>query len=278
VRRLWSVVARAHARVLLVALALFVLVAFVGPLLWTKDPLAVDLLDALQPPSSEHPFGTDHLGRDVMARFLGGARLTLLLGVSAVVVSATIGTVLGAAIGLYGGAVDGIVGRFLDGILAFPALVMGICLAMALGAGAMPAVMAVAATGIPWYARVVRSEVLSLRAREFVDAQRALGASRPHVLGRHILPAVTGGVAVQASLGVAYSVLAIAALGFLGLGVQPPQPEWGSMITEGRTYLASGQWWISTIPGFGILAIVAISIAIGEKLRDYLDPYGKVHY
>jgi len=278
VRAFWRVAGEAGFRAVLIGLGLFLLIALLGPVVYTKDPNAVSLGDALKPPGAGHPFGTDEYGRDVLARFLGGARVSLFLGVASVLGAAVIGTLVGAFSGFYGGRTDGVINRFLDGLLAFPALIMGMALALAMGPGALPAGIAVAVSGIPWYARVVRSEVLSLKAREFVDAQRALGSSRLHILSKHILPSVVGGVSVQASLGVAYAVLAIAGLGFLGLGVQPPTPEWGSMITGGRTYLTSGQWWISVIPGFGILILVSLSIALGERMRDYFDPYGKVRY
>ncbi len=278
IARTWDLAGAAGFRRVLIALGAFVLIAALGPLVYRASPSTVHLPEALQAPSASHPFGTDEFGRDILARFLGGARISFLLGVTSVLGAAVVGTFVGAFAGFYGGFFDSLISRFLDGLLAFPALIMGRTLALAMGPGALPAGLAVAITGVPWYARVVRSEVLSLKAREFVDAQRALGSSRMHILLRHILPSVLGGVSVQASLGVAYAVLAIAGLGFLGLGVQPPSPEWGSMITEGRTYLTSGQWWISVIPGVGILILVTLSISLGERMRDYFDPYGKIHY
>jgi peptide/nickel transport system permease protein len=274
----WALAGQAGFRGVLIGLGLFLLIAVAGPLVYRADSSTVHLSNALKAPSGSHPFGTDEFGRDILARFLGGARISFLLGVTSVLGAAVIGTFVGAFAGFYGGFFDTLISRFLDGLLAFPALIMGMTLALAMGPGALPAGLAVAITGVPWYARVVRSEVLSLKSREFVDAQRALGSSRMHILLRHILPSVLGGVSVQASLGVAYAVLAIAGLGFLGLGVQPPSPEWGSMITEGRTYLTSGQWWISVIPGIGILVLVTLSVSLGERMRDYFDPYGKIHY
>ncbi|MDO8187648.1 ABC transporter permease [Conexibacter sp. JD483] len=275
-RRAWAALGAAGLRAVAMGLVAFLLLALVGPLLWGKDPLAVDLQSALQGPSGTHPFGTDELGRDVFARFLVGARISLAVGVCAVFCSSVVGTLIGAFTGLVGGPVDAVIGRALDGVLAFPALIMGMALAVAMGPGAVSVGLAIAVTGVPWYARTVRSEVLSLRSREFIDAQRVLGAPTGHILIRHVLPSVLGGVAVQASLGIAYAVLAIAGLGFLGLGIQPPTPEWGGMITEGRTYLISGQWWMSIFPGLGILALVTLSMALGEGLRDHLDPHGKL--
>jgi peptide/nickel transport system permease protein len=274
----WRVAERGGFRWALVGGVVFLLVAIFGPLVWPDDPSSVNLDNALLAPSLDHPMGTDEYGRDVLARFLVGMRISLALGVASVVVAAAVGLVLGAVSGFLGGVPDQLIGRGQDAVLAFPALVMGMGVALAIGPGALAAGLAVTITGIPWYARVVRSEVLSLKTREFVEAERALGASRRHILMNHIMPSMVGGVAVQASLGIAYAVLAIAGLGFLGLGVQPPTPEWGAMITEGRQYLASGQWWISIFPGFGILILVTLSIAIGEALRDYWDPHGKLHF
>lgn len=273
----WRALTEAGFRNVSIGIAIFLLVALLGPVIWSKDPALQSLRGALAAPSGPHPFGTDEFGRDVLARFLGGARISLLLGVASVLSAAAIGTLIGAVCGFFGGAIDAVLSRALDGVLAFPAVVMGLALALAMDPGALPAGIAVAVTGVPWYARVVRSEVLSLRAREFVDAQRALGAGRFHILFKHILPSVIGGVSVQASLGIAYAVLAIAGLGFLGLGVQQPTPEWGAMITGGRGYLTDGKWWISVIPGFGILILVSLSIALGERMRDHFDPHGKIH-
>ena len=274
----WRAAGRAGMRFILVGIALYVLVALLGPVVWGKNPLAVNLGHVLKAPSASHPFGTDEYGRDVLARFLSGARLSLALGVGAVAGGALIGLVVGAFIGYVGGPVDAAVSRALDGILAFPALILGMAFGLGIGAGGLSATLAVGIAGIPWYARVVRSEVLSLRSREFIDAERALGAKRGRILRRHVIPSVLGGLTVQASLGVAYAVLAIAGLGFLGLGVRPPTPEFGAMITEGRDYLTSGQWWISIFPGVGLLILVGLSMALGEALRDQMDPYGKLSY
>jgi peptide/nickel transport system permease protein len=275
-RAQWTRAGAAGMRAIAVGIALFVALALLGPIVWAKNPLAVSLDNVLKGPSAAHPFGTDEYGRDIFARFLHGARLSLLLGVGAVAGGALIGLLLGAFSGLVGGATDTVISRALDGLLAFPALILGMGLALAIGAGGLSAVLAVGIAGIPWYARVVRSEVLSLRSRDFIDAQRALGTPRGRILRRHVIPSVLGGLTVQASLGVAYAVLAIAGLGFLGLGVRPPTPEFGAMITEGRDYLLSGQWWISIFPGIGLLVLVGLSLALGEALRDRLDPHGKL--
>jgi peptide/nickel transport system permease protein len=276
VGRWWSAAGKAGTRLVLVSIVVYVVVALIGPLVWTKDPNAVVLGQRLLSPSGAHPFGTDEFGRDVLARVLSGARLSLGLGVGAVLGGALVGLGLGALSGFVGGMLDGGVARTLDGLLAFPPLILGLAFALAVGAGGLAAALAVGIAGIPWYARTVRSEVLSLKTRDFIDAERALGAPRRLILVRHILPSVTGGLAVQASLGVAYALLAIAGLGFLGLGVHPPTPEFGAMITEGRTFIQGGQWWISVFPGLGLLLLVSLSLALGESLRDHFDPYGKL--
>ncbi len=274
----WRAAGDAGLRSSLTAIAIFVVIALLGPVFWGHDPQGVDLGHVLKGPSGSHPFGTDEYGRDVLARCLYGIRLSLLIGVGAVAGGALIGLVIGAISGFVGGALDTVISRALDGLLAFPALILGMGFALALGAGALSAALAVGIAGIPWYARVVRSEVLSLRARDFIDAERALGAPRGLILRRHVIPSVTGGLIVQSSLGVAYAVLAVAGLGFLGLGVRPPTPELGAIVTDGRDYLLTGQWWISIFPGLCLLVLVGLALGLGEALRDHLDPYGKLSH
>jgi peptide/nickel transport system permease protein len=274
----WAAAGRAGLRFAIVGIAIYVIVALLGPGLWSQGSLTIHLGDALKAPSAAHPFGTDEYGRDVLARFLVGARLSLLLGIGAVAGGAAIGLLVGAFSGLVGGSVDAVITRILDGILAFPALILGLGFALAIGAGGLAAALAVGIAGIPWYARVVRAEVMALRSHDFIDAERGLGAPRSRIFWRHVIPSVTGGLTVQASLGVGYAVLAIAGLGFLGLGVRPPSPEFGAMITEGRNSLLNGQWWISIFPGVGLLILVGLSLGLGETLRDQLDPYGKLSY
>lgn len=261
-------------QVLGVAVLAFALLAAIGPFLWQIDSSQMVLSERLQAPSFEHPFGTDQFGRDVLARFLEGARLSAVFGASTVLLAGSIGTVLGTAAGLLRGMTDLIIGRLLDAILAFPALILAMAIAIALKPSAFSAGVAVVVVGVPWYARRVRSEVLSLRTRPFIEAEYVIGASQSHIILRHLLPSVLGGVVAQASLGIGYAVLTLAALGFLGLGVQPPTPEWGSMITEGRRYLLAGNWWLSIFPGIGIVSLVALSFSTGDALSDRLSIHG----
>lgn len=244
----------------------YFLAALIVPLVWHYSPNQADLASALQPPSWSHPFGTDQFGRDEVARFFAGARLSMLVGLVSVTIGGAIGMLVGSLAGLSGGFVDGGVMRLLDTILAFPALILGVAIALAIGPGVLAPAIAVTIASIPWYARRVRSEVLSLKTRTFFDAERLMGWGRTHVLWHHVFPAVSDGVVVQASLAVGYAVLTVAGLGYLGLGVQAPTAEWGAMIADGQTRLLTGQWWLSVIPGIGLLILVALTIWLGDAI------------
>jgi peptide/nickel transport system permease protein len=255
-------------RAIAVAVALFAAAILFGPLIWRFDPEKVSLTQRLLSPSFEHPFGTDQFGRDVLARVLWGARLSTVFALTCVACSALIGAFLGFISGFLAGWVDQVISRLLDAILAFPALILAIAMAIALKPGPVSAGAGIILVSIPWYARRVRSEVLSLRARPYVEAAYVYGASTGRIIFRHLVPALAGGVVAQASLGVGFAVMTLAALGFLGLGVQPPTPEWGSMITDGRRYLLSGHWWISFFPGLGIVTLVVMASIVGNALTD----------
>jgi peptide/nickel transport system permease protein len=246
--------------------AIFIALLAVLPLVWRQSPVNINLLDRLRPLSLHHPFGTDEYGRDVLARFLVGGRLSVAIGVIATGLAVVAGLIIGAVAGYLGGLTDGVLMRFMDALLSFPALFLGLAVAIAIGPGILACGMAVVAASVPWYARRVRSEVLSLRTRPYIEAERVLGKGRWHILIKHIIPAVTRGVAIQGSIGVGYAVLTVAGLGFIGLGVQPPTAEWGTMITDGRQYLLTGQWWISVFPGIGLLIFVALTMAIARTL------------
>ena len=233
--------------------------------------MAFPITARLKPPSILHPFGTDQFGRDVLARFLSGARLSTMFGLATVLTAACIGTSLGLVAGLFGGAADIVISRTMDAVLAFPALILAMAFAIALNPGVMAAGTAVIAAAIPWYSRRVRSEVLSLRSRPYIEAEQVLGASKCRIVLLHILPAIAGGIVAQASLGVGYAVLTLTGLGFLGLGIQPPTPEWGSMITEGRRYLLAGNWWLSIFPGLGIVILVVLAFGAGNMLSERLS-------
>jgi peptide/nickel transport system permease protein len=245
---------------------IFLVVLVALPLAWHQSPTAINLIGRLQAPSLSHPFGTDEYGRDVLARFLVGGRLSLAIGLIATGIAVAVGLLVGSVAGYLGGLTDGTLMRLMDALLSFPALFLGLAVAIAIGPGILACGVAVVAASVPWYARRVRSEVLSLRARPFIEAEQVLGRSRWHILTRHVIPAVTRGVVIQGSIGVGYAVLTVAGLGFIGLGVQPPTAEWGTMITDGRQYLLTGQWWISVFPGIGLLIFVALTMAVARAL------------
>ena len=238
---------------MVVALALF---AWLGPVFWRVGPLGVNLSESLAGPSLLHPFGTDEVGRDVLARVMAGGQVDIIV---AVVVSLS-GGIVGIAIGLLaaslGRLVDQVAMRAIDALLAFPPLILALAISVALGAGTIPASIGIAISTVPFFARLMRSEVLRVRALPFVEAAVASGGRPTHVVLRHILPHTWRVMAIQASSVVGYAVLTLAALGFVGLGVQAPTAEWGTMITTGLSYVLSGQWWIGVLPGFALLGLV----------------------
>lgn len=231
--------------------AILVIVAVLGPMLYGGDPAAIDLAHSLAGPSAAHPLGCDALGRDVLVRLLWGARLSLGVSTAVVALSMAIGILVGGTAGLAGGTLDEMVMRGVDIVLAFPGFLLAIALAAILGPGLINTGIALAAMGWTGYARLVRGEVLSLRERDYVVAARALGAQPARVLIRHLIPAVAGPLAVQASFGVGGIIIAEAALSFLGLGVLPPTPSWGSMLDSGRAFMLVAPH-LTTAPGVAI--------------------------
>jgi peptide/nickel transport system permease protein len=254
-----------------------VVLATVAPALAPDDPVRNDLLERLVPPmwveggSSRHPLGTDTLGRDVVSRLLYGARVSLVVGFSAVVLAGALGLLLGLVAGYYGGRLDDALMRLGDVQLAFPALVLAIAVLAVVGSGLVNIVLVLGVTGWVTYARIVRGETLSLRHREFVEGARALGAGDAAILWRHVLPNVLPSITVIATFSVARTIIAEASLSFLGLGLPPPAPSWGAMLDEGRNYLTTG-WWLALFPGLAILAVVLGINVVGDWLRDALDP------
>lgn len=245
--------------------------AILAPWLAPHDPAATDAMQSLGPLSTQHPLGTDELGRDVLSRLLFGARWSLGIAALATLVVTVVGTVIGLVAGYVGGWVDAVVMRVVDALLALPSLVLYLAIIGTLGPGIRNVFIALVSVSWASYARVVRGLVLSARERQFVRASRSLGASHPRLMGRHILPNVISPIVVLASLQLGGTILALAALGFFGLGAQPPTPEWGTMINQGRLFL-------QTSPGLMIYPGIAISLAvlgfnlIGDGLRDTLDP------
>ena len=251
------------------------LLAIFGPILWPKDPLAIDVGASLQAPSWSHPMGTDGVGRDVFARFLEGARISLVVGSVVVVVGAIIGGFAGILAGVSGGWLDSATMRVMDAILAFPPLILAMAVCVGLGASLKTAALGVMLTTIPYYARLLRSEVLRIRTLPFIEAAYALGAGRRRIMLRHVVPHVVSTMLIQAAAVFGYAILTLAALGFVGLGAQVPTPEWGTMITDGLQYFLTGQWWIGVFPGLGVLLAVIAASLIADRVRDILDPRGR---
>jgi peptide/nickel transport system permease protein len=228
-------------------------------------------VDLLAPPSLGHPFGTDDLGRDILSRVIHGASVSVVVGLIAVGTAAVVGVPLGLLAGYRGGLTDTVLMRVLDGLMAFPAILLAIAIMAVLGPSLQNAMIAIGVIYIPPFARIVRASVLSLREREFVDAARGLGAGALRVALGHVLPNCLSPVIVQASLGMGYAILVEAALSFLGLGVQPPQASWGSMLAEGRGFLDRAPWF-ATFPGLAIFVTVLGLNFVGDRLREALDP------
>ena len=253
----------------IVLLALFA--AVFGPILVPFDPAAQELALRLEGPSLTHWFGLDELGRDIFARVLAGARISLLVGLVVVSVSALVGVLLGSIAGYFGGRIDEVISRIVDVLLAFPGLLLAIALVAVLGPSLTNVVLALAVIGWVGYARLVRGQVLRAREFEFVQAARALGATTPRILARHIIPTALPAVSVQATLGMGGAILAEAALSFLGLGVQPPTPSWGTMLNGGRLHLLDAPH-LTIFPGLAIAVLVLGFNFLGDGLRDALDP------
>jgi len=268
-RLLSSPVARAG----LVIVCAFVLVAVVTPFAHHYDADTDSNLGLrLKPPSSEHVFGTDSLGRDILVRVVHAARVSLGLGITSVVVAAALGSLLGLVAGYVGRTADLIIMFCMDILLAFPGTLLAIAIVAMIGPGLRNSLLAISTVAIPIYARIARGAVLELRELEFVAAARALGGSGPHVVMRHIFPNSLPPLIVQTTLAIAFAILEAAALGFLGLGAQPPTPEWGAMLADSYKYFTSGAWWVFFFPGAAIMLSVLGFNLVGDGLRDALDP------
>lgn len=255
----------------LILTLLLVLAALAAPLLAPHDPNEQDTSRRLENPSKEHKLGLDDLGRDVLSRIIWGARVSLRVGFSVVVLASLVGITLGAISGYFGGWIDVIVMRLCDILLAFPGILLAIALVAVLGPSINNVVLALSIIGWVGYARLVRGQVLKVREMEYVTAAKALGAKSPRVIVRHVLPNVINPVIVMATLGLAGAVLAEAALSFLGLGVQPPTPSWGAMLTSGRRYLGLANH-LAIFPGAAIMLAVMGLNFLGDGLIDALDP------
>jgi peptide/nickel transport system permease protein len=250
---------------------LFVLAALLAPAISPYDPLAQNISQSLKPPSAEHLLGTDKLGRDILSRLLYGARISLVVGAAVVAGAGLIGTLIGLAAGYLGGWADEVMMRVTDVFFAFPALILAMAIAGALGPSLQNALIAIIVVSWPVYTRLMRGQVLAIKEREFILAARALGVSEGRIMLRHVLPNSLAPLLVQASFDLGGAILSVAGLSFIGFGAQPPTPEWGVMISEGRNYMAT-QWWLATCPAMAILTVVAGFNLLGDGLRDLLDP------
>jgi peptide/nickel transport system permease protein len=247
------------------------LAAAIGPALTPFDPAVQNLALRLAGPTAAHWFGLDELGRDILARVLAGARISFLVGVTVVSVSASVGTLLGAVAGYFGGLVDDVISRAIDVLLAFPGLLLAIALVAVLGPSLGNVLFALTIIGWVGYARLVRGQVLRAREFEYVQAARAAGAAVPRILWRHVIPTALPAVVVQATLGMAGAIIGEAALSFLGLGVQPPTPSWGTMLNGGRAHLLDAPH-LTIVPGLAIAILVLGFNFLGDGLRDATDP------
>lgn len=256
-----------------VILLTIVLLAIFADVIADYDDVVIkqDLTNVLQSPSSEHILGTDEFGRDMFARIIHGARISLAVGIVSVAISLIIGGILGAIAGFYGGRLDNVIMRFMDIFLAIPSTLLAIAIVTALGSSLFNLMLAVGISSVPSYARIVRASVLTLRDQEFVEAAEALGANNFRIILRHIIPNSLAPIIVQTTLGVAGAILSTAGLSFIGLGIKPPTPEWGSMLSNGRTFLRSA-WHVTTFPGVFIMITILSLNLLGDGLRDALDP------
>jgi peptide/nickel transport system permease protein len=250
----------------------FVLVAIAGPWIAPYDPLASSTEFALKPPSAAHWFGTDSLGRDILSRIIVATQLDFGIAVSAVAASFAIGSALGSLAGFFGGWADRIIGRIADTIMAFPLFVLAMGIVAALGNTVGNIVLATAIINLPFYIRVARAEVNIRRNAGYVEAARLAGNSDLRVLALHVFPNVLPPMMVQISLNMGWAILNAAGLSFIGLGVRPPQAEWGIMVAEGATHIISGEWWVALFPGAVLMLAVFTFNLLGDGLRDMMDP------
>jgi len=260
----------------LAILATFVAATTAAPTVLRWDPNEADFERVLQWPSSTHLLGTDQLGRDLLTRVVYGARVSFLIGILAVTMSAVIGVPVGLISGYYGGMVDIVIQRLVDLLLAFPGFLLALTLIAVLGVGVTNVVVSVGLATAPVYIRLVRAVALSIREQVYIEAARAIGTQPRRILARHVLPNCLAPVIVQSTLQLGTAILTAAGLGFLGLGVKPPTPEWGTMLGEGQTYLFSS-WYIATFPGIAIFLSVMAFNLLGDGLRDALDPRMKLN-
>jgi len=272
---LWHLARRNPLFVIGVAVvAVLVIAAFFAPYItpYPQDALhGINFAEKLKPPSLEHLFGADALGRDIFTRVVFGARMSLKIGLTVILLSLAIGVPLGLIAGFFGGKIDEIIMRLTDMFLAFPPILLPLAIAAALGASIINAMIAIAISWFPWYVRLIRAQVLTVKEELYVESARSIGVSRPLIICRHILPNVLSPVIIQASMDMGYAILMAASLSFIGVGAKPPTVEWGLMITSARAYFLD-YWWTVTFPGLAIFVSVLAFNLVGDGLRDILDP------
>lgn len=259
----------------LILVAVWVLFALLAPWIAPYPPNEIQMQDKLLPPSAAHWFGTDNFGRDIFSRILYGARVTVWTGMVSVGIACLIGIPLGAAAGYFGGRIGNLIMRVMDTLLAFPSLILAMALAASIGPGLLGALLAVGIVAIPEFARLVYGQTVVIKEKEFIEASRALGVRDKAILFRHVLPNAFAPLLVQITLGLGSAVLTTSSLSFLGLGVRPPTSEWGAMISYGRDYIISGEWWMTVFPGIAIATVIFGFFLLGDGLRDAFDPHGR---
>ena len=257
----------------LTIIVLFIALSLLAPLLAPYDPATQNLGNRLAFPNAEHWFGTDELGRDILSRILYGGRVTLGMVIAVVVLVAPIGLAIGCIAGYFGGIVDTVLMRVTDVFLAFPRLILALAFVAALKPGVESAILAIALTAWPPYARLARAETMTVRGSDFVAAYRLTGASAWRIIARHIAPLCVPSLIVRITLDMSSIIITAASLGFLGMGAQPPSPEWGAMIATAKRFIFE-QWWVATIPGIAIFLVSLAFNFLGDGLRDVLDPKG----
>ena len=255
----------------LVIITILVVIALLAPKIVPYEPTSQNIMERLQKPSTKHLLGTDELGRDVLSRIIYGARISLAVGFIAVGISVIIGVFLGALAGFYGRWIDSLIMRFVDIMFCFPSFFLILMIIAVLGPNIYNVMIIIGITSWPGIARLVRGEILSVKEREYVYAAKAIGASDLRIIFRHILPNALGPVLVTATLGIADAILIESGLSFLGLGVQPPMPSWGNILTSGKDYIESA-WWLTLFPGLAILITILSYNLVGEGLREVIDP------
>lgn len=270
----WQIFTRNKLAIVGLCFILFwVIVALVAPFVAPYDPTGINFADKLVAPGvNGHILGTDQYGRDVLSRIMYGARISIWCGVISVGISLVIGTILGGIAGYYGGLVSIVIMRVMDAMCAFPSLVLAIVIASVMGRGTVSAMIAVGIVSIPDYARLMFAETSSIRGRPYIEAGVAIGLKNNQLIARHVLPNCMSQLLVKATLGLGFAILTVSSLSFLGMGVQPPIPEWGNMISEGRSYIISGEWWMTTFPGLAIMTSILGFNLVGDGVRDILDP------